>query len=240
MAETSYSMDGTTFEEAIARWTAGIPDDLRPPADGTPRARILAAATQRFATQGFSGSTTRAIADAANVNQAMIHYYFRTKTHLYERVLSGMVIDLLSSLAGSLRAPAATPIDTLVEFPERIIGVFASDPMRVAILRREIGDGAPHLRAVVNQLGESGPRGFSVIMMKFIESARGKGALAPDPAPAILEFLLVHAYGALLIEPMLQHVFASSDERESLEKIVISQRDLVRRALRPPKEEEAP
>ena len=240
MAEKPYSLDGMTFEEAIARWANGIPDDLRPPADGTPRARILAAATQHFAADGFSGSTTRAIAEAANVNQAMIHYYFQTKTNLYERVLSGMVIELLSSLAASLRARAATPIDTLVDFPERIIGVFASDPMRVAILRREIGDGAPHLRAVVSQLGESGPRGFSAIMMKFIESARGQGAIAPDPAPAILEFLLVHAYGAILIEPMLQHVFASGNARESLEEVATSQRELVRRALTPQKEDETP
>jgi AcrR family transcriptional regulator len=229
-----------TLEERLADWVAGIPADFRPPAEGTPRARILDAAARQFSVDGFSQSTTRAIAEAAGVNQAMIHYYFQSKTRLYERVLAGMIVDLLTHVAESLAPGKASPVDVLVGFPERIVALFAPDPVRTNIFRREIGNGGPHLRAVVDQLGGAGPRGFREIMLEYIGTARKSGAIAGDPA-TLMVFLLVHAYGAILIEPMLQHIFASVDSTRGLEQLVKSQRSLVRRALtQPTKEEPSP
>lgn len=237
-AREPYKFDGVTFEETLRKWTDSIPEELRHPADGTPRARILDAAAQHFAAEGFSNATTRAIAATAGVNQAMIHYYFHTKTTLYERVLAGMVVDLLSGLAGSLAMRAGSPADALAGLPERIVSVFTSDPVRVQILRREIGSGAPHLRAVVDLLGASGPRGFRTIMTGYVDAARAAGALPPEPPEAILSFLLVHAYGAILVEPMLRHVFGSEERKDNLETMMTLQRDLVRRALAAGPEEE--
>ncbi len=225
------------LEERLAAWVAGIPADFRPPAEGTPRARILDAAARQFSADGFSQSTTRAIAEAAGVNQAMIHYYFQSKTRLYERVLAGMIVDLLTNVAESLAPGKASPADVLVGFPERIVALLASDPVRINIFRREIGNGAPHLRAVVDQLGGAGPLGFREIMLEYIGSARRSGAIAGD-APTLMAFLLVHAYGAILIQPMLQHIFASVGSPHGLEQLVKSQRGLVRRALTEPTKEE--
>lgn len=234
-----YALNEFTLEESIRKWVDGIPEEFRAPAEDTPRARILKAAAEQFAGAGFSASTTRAIAETAGVNQAMIHYYFQSKTLLYERVLGGMVIDLLSNLATSMKSRSASPIDALSGLPERIIGVFADDPVRVAIFRREIGNGAPHLRAVVDRLGSTGPRGFSRIMMEYVESARRSGAVQAESASAIFEFLLVHAYGAIFIEPMLQHLFPSGGKKDKLKTMMTSQRGIVRQALMPrPKEDE--
>ncbi|NRC53956.1 TetR/AcrR family transcriptional regulator [Neoaquamicrobium sediminum] len=47
---------------------------------------ILDAAEAVFADHGFAAATTRAIADLAKVNLALIHYYFRTKEQLFEAV----------------------------------------------------------------------------------------------------------------------------------------------------------
>jgi len=227
----SYSADADALERRLAAWSAGIPEEFRTPEDGTPRARILAAAARHFSVDGFSQATTRTIAETAGVNQAMIHYYFQSKTRLYERVLAGMVVDLLTTLAASLIPRSASPVEALVLFPERIVEVFASDPVRVAIFRREIGNGAPHLRAVVDMLGAAGPRGFRAIILDYIEFARRSGALADSPAQPLLAFLLVHAHGAVLVEPMLRHVFASDGAGENVDQMVRSQRELVRRAL---------
>lgn len=48
---------------------------------------ILDCAEKSFAEKGFANSKLMSIAEMANVNHALIHYYFRTKDHLYENVV---------------------------------------------------------------------------------------------------------------------------------------------------------
>jgi AcrR family transcriptional regulator len=49
---------------------------------------ILDAAEAVFANSGFDGATTRAIAEEAGVNPALIHYHFRSKERLFEAVFA--------------------------------------------------------------------------------------------------------------------------------------------------------
>lgn len=49
---------------------------------------IIDAAEVVFANLGFDGTTTRAIAEEANVNLATIHYHFSTKENLFELVVA--------------------------------------------------------------------------------------------------------------------------------------------------------
>lgn len=60
--------------------------------------RILHAAEREFMTKGFAGARTTSIAEAAEVTHAMLHYYFRTKDKLFNRIITekiAMVKDLL-------------------------------------------------------------------------------------------------------------------------------------------------
>jgi AcrR family transcriptional regulator len=51
------------------------------------RRQILECATELFASQGFEGTTTREIAEAAGVNEAIIFRHFPTKDELYWEVI---------------------------------------------------------------------------------------------------------------------------------------------------------
>ena len=59
--------------------------------------RILQAAEREFLTKGFAGARTTSIAEAAGVTHAMLHYYFRTKEKLFDRIISGK-IELIKNL----------------------------------------------------------------------------------------------------------------------------------------------
>ena len=56
----------------------------------TTKEKILTAAKQLFAEKGYNGTTTREIANLANVNLAALHYYFQNKNHLYDEVLKNI------------------------------------------------------------------------------------------------------------------------------------------------------
>ena len=49
--------------------------------------RILQAAEEEFLLKGLEGARTTAIAGRAGVTHAMLHYYFRTKNMLFERII---------------------------------------------------------------------------------------------------------------------------------------------------------
>lgn len=51
------------------------------------REKILLAAKKEFAEKGYDGARMGAIAKRAQVNQALIHYYFESKENLYVQVL---------------------------------------------------------------------------------------------------------------------------------------------------------
>ena len=55
----------------------------RPPGTSDTRDRILAAARDLFARNGFDSTSIRAIGAAAGVDPALVHHYFGTKTQLF-------------------------------------------------------------------------------------------------------------------------------------------------------------
>jgi TetR/AcrR family transcriptional regulator len=50
--------------------------------------KIFEAATAVFEEEGLSGARMQNIADRAGINKALLHYYFRTKDHLFEAVFT--------------------------------------------------------------------------------------------------------------------------------------------------------
>ncbi|MCP4809235.1 MAG: TetR/AcrR family transcriptional regulator [Proteobacteria bacterium] len=60
------------------------------------RERILEACLPVFADRGFAGSTTRVLADAADVNVATLAWHFGGKAGLYEAVIDHMYEGLIA------------------------------------------------------------------------------------------------------------------------------------------------
>lgn len=71
------------------------------------RQRILRAALRVFATEGYDGASTRALAQAAGVNLPAIQYYFGSKEGLYRAV-----VDHISETVESRIAPVTEQIRT--------------------------------------------------------------------------------------------------------------------------------
>ncbi len=77
--------------------------------------RILWVAERLFLEKGFSGTSTTEIAKTVGCNQALIHYYFRTKEKLFWDVFAPKVEQFVEYLDA--------PLDESVDFMERIRNV---------------------------------------------------------------------------------------------------------------------
>lgn len=134
---------------------------------------ILAAAEQEFLTKGFGGARTTSIAAAAGVTHAMLHYYFRTKENLFDRVLDAKMQLMGQSvlkafgdsglpLAERLRNGIVSHFDFIVanpDMPRFIVNEVFSRPDRYESMRmriREITDTL--LRDLQRELDESAAR----------------------------------------------------------------------------------
>jgi len=61
--------------------------------------RIFESATEIFIEKGMDGARMQDIANHAGINKALLHYYYRTKDHLFEAVFEKMASVLFSRFA---------------------------------------------------------------------------------------------------------------------------------------------
>src|SRR5918997_7044366 len=84
---------------------AKLPSQLAPPAhDRDTEERILDAARAVFVRHGTAGARMQEIAQEAGVNQALLHYYFRSKDRLAEAVfrqVAGRLLPTVFEILGS-------------------------------------------------------------------------------------------------------------------------------------------
>lgn len=84
---------------------------------------ILEAAIQEFSNKGFDGARTSTIAANAGVTHAMLHYYFRTKEKLFERIFKdkiqyiiSMVLSPIVESDGSIKERICNGIEAHFQF----------------------------------------------------------------------------------------------------------------------------
>lgn len=135
--------------------------------------KILYAAEQEFIEKGFAGAKTTAIAQRAGVNHAMIHYYFRTKEQLFNRLFEEK-INLLTNnlyppfldkdlpLIERIKNGISSHFDFLAEnpgLPRLVINEIISNPERLKFFRSKIKALADNLKNTLqtelNELSEA-------------------------------------------------------------------------------------
>jgi TetR/AcrR family transcriptional regulator len=107
-------------------------------------ARILKAAEEVFATSGFSGARTAAIAQRAGVPKANLHYYFGTKEALYRRLLENL-LEVWLGMGDSIR-PEADPAQAFAAYIAAKVEHSRRRPYASKVFANELLHGAPQLR----------------------------------------------------------------------------------------------
>lgn len=110
-------------------------------------ARILAAAEQVFAGAGFSGATMAAIAEAADLPKANLHYYFGSKQVLYRAVLARILEDWL--VPTHEITPTADPRSAIERYIRAKMALSEQRPHASRVFANELLHGAPEVKALL-------------------------------------------------------------------------------------------
>lgn len=113
----------------------------------TNEALILAAGERVFAGAGFGGATMAAIAEAAGLPKANLHYYFGSKQELYRMVLAQILKDWLAPTHGiTLKADPKTSIEGYIRAK---MALSMQRPHASRVFANELLHGAPVIKTLL-------------------------------------------------------------------------------------------
>lgn len=167
---------------------------------------ILAAAEQEFLSKGFDGARTTSIASAAGVTHAMLHYYFRTKEQLFERILD----EKLRLMGESVLAAFGQPNLPLQERLRDAIGshfdFIARNPDLPRFIVNEVfsrPDRYETMRARIREIADTLMRD----MQRELDALAARGEAEPlDVRMLMLDIISLNVFPFIaypLIEPIL-------------------------------------
>ncbi|MDX2248467.1 MAG: TetR/AcrR family transcriptional regulator [Bacteroidia bacterium] len=178
--------------------------------DDNTEKRILAAARQEFYEKGFAGARMEEIARAAEINKAMLHYYFRSKQKLFEKVFHEAFAQIFPRLIQIILSEV--PLDEKIR--------------KISSTYNELLTENPHLPLFVLSSIQRNPENFatgmitdnpfqpSMVMGKFIteiQAAVDAGKISPiDPRDLILNLLAMSVF-PFMMKPILVRLFGMSE-----------------------------
>lgn len=141
------------------------------------RARILAAASEVFASIGLAGARVDDIAERAGVNKAMLYYHVGDKERLYATVLLDTVGRAHASLQAAVEK-ADSPAEKVQCLLDTFVELGTSNPHFVPILLREVASGGATLPDAM-LLRMAGV--FRIVADVFAEGMRKREFRKTDP-----------------------------------------------------------
>ncbi|MBS4056122.1 MAG: TetR/AcrR family transcriptional regulator [Bacteroidales bacterium] len=98
---------------------------------------ILKAARKVFQRKGLEGARMQEIADEAGINKALLHYYFRSKENLFEKIFSEAFEKMLPAVSGYL-SEATNLRQFVVFFIEKYFELISEMPYAPQFILQEI------------------------------------------------------------------------------------------------------
>jgi len=185
------------------------------------RERVLAAATRRFATQGFDGTSLQEIADDVGVAKPSVLHHFPSKDALRDGVLDNMQAHFGQILPGILLAATAPEgrFDSLVG---ALVEFFVDDPDRARLLVREALDRPAEMKKLL----ATTVRPWMLAIAEYIRKGQRHGEHFPDVDPeAYLLHVVNLVVGGIAIERSFRPLVPAASGDEARQKYV---RELVR------------
>jgi len=191
----------------------------RPPAerDLAVRQQLLASARALFAKHGYDAVSIRTLAEAAQVNPAMISYYFDNKQGLYEAMLADTFQPLVERL-GALLASATEQPRPIRTFLDAYMHTLGANPWMPPLILREVVAEGGRLRAwFIQQFASKGGGLLTQLIKREQDAGRLRADLDPTLAALSLVSLAVFPFVAM---PVASEVFGMRVREDYLERLI--------------------
>lgn len=172
---------------------------------------ILIQAEKLFLKKGFALTSTTEIARESGCNQALVHYYFRTKDKLFESVFKNKLVVFISSFMQidqrdisfeeKLIVKIETHFDVLYqnqELPFLIINELITNPSRIAAIKEQVKN---NVQLVYSSFSRE------------LEAEIEKGSIRPITVVDLFLSILSLNINIFLLKPLLKDILSLNEEK---------------------------
>ncbi len=191
--------------------------------------RILEAAVQEFMTKGYAGARTTAIAEAAGVTHAMLHYYFRTKDKLLDRIIESKIGTLRDIMLASLGDPTIPLFDKIKSAIENHQDFIAANPELPRFMINEVLNRPDRMPKVIERLKHHTPLVVQSLQRQIDEYADRGLCRRVDAGMLMLDIVSLNIFPFsatpmvnALLDGMMEdrEAFVEARKKENLETIM--------------------
>lgn len=195
---------------------------------------ILAAAEREFLTKGFAGARTTSIAEAAGVTHAMLHYYFRTKAKLFDRIIEEKISLLKEALFNPVENENASIEETIQTIIERHLDFIAANPDLPRFITSEVYSNTERSDVFLSQITKYAPIMLNNLQSKIDRAAEARHCRRVDARMLILDITSLNIF-SFIAAPILNA--AMSGLTADFEKFIAMRKkenfDTIMRKLKP-------
>lgn len=155
--------------------------------------KIFEAAREVFQSKGLEGARMQEIADKAEINKSMLHYYYRSKEKLFEKVYQLSIIKLIPQIAGLLNEDLSLEAK-LRKFAKKYLELIKLNPDIPLFVLHEMNKNPGRLKTfMLNEVGKK-----IQPFLNQIQEEREKGNTVDLPVEQIMVNIM-----SLLIFPFI-------------------------------------
>ena len=185
--------------------------------------KIIKAATDVFIKKGFAGARMREIADHAQINKGLLHYYFKSKQALFESIFFKSLHSMLSHIYKVLSSdiPFMEKIDYFVE---SYMNFLLANPRLPLFVVSELSRDPQHLIAAITKKKALSPNIYA-FKQSFEQAVLNKEIKPMDFRQLIINTISLSVF-PFVAKNMVQTVLDLSDQE--FQKILMERKKIVK------------
>ena len=168
--------------------------------------KIIQAAEAVFMRDGYDGARMEKIAREAGINKALLHYYFRSKDNLFEKIVRSKIRDFLPSL-GAIVYTDISLIEKLEHFVDRYIDLLSENPYLPLFLINTVHRDPDFTKEL--------PREFKQDFLTYFQLEVKKGTIRNVDGRQFLISIIAMCAFPFLAKPVACHMFGMNEEEYS-------------------------
>jgi AcrR family transcriptional regulator len=174
-------------------------------------AQILEAAEQLFQEQGFAKTTTGQIAKQAGCNQALVHYYYRTKDKLFDQIFEKRAKAVLRNFL-DVKTKGITFEEKLVMKIETYFDFLENNAKLPVFLYNELSVNPERIKFLIDKI-KNVSEDFVEQMDRELQEEIEKGNIKLISIGDLFFTIICLCITPFLLKPVMQSTFQINDEQ---------------------------